>query len=139
MCARSVVVDAARRRAALQRTAHDDQDRAATAPAPDDALADADARQIFWEIVQGCLREERERLLVQLMFELGLRSAEVQAARPDLFPTVADVYRTTRNILDRLRRNRDLQAWLAEGDLDVRLSRTRTRTRTHARTRTACA
>jgi hypothetical protein len=119
MCARSVVVDAARRRAALQRIDHDGEDRPDDSLSPDDSLAEEDARMIFWEIVDGCLRDDRERLLVQLMFEIGLRSADVQAARPDLFPTVADVYRTTRNILDRLRRSRDLQAWLAEGGLDV--------------------
>jgi DNA-directed RNA polymerase specialized sigma24 family protein len=119
MCARSVVIDAARRRAALQRIDLGATDHADASLSPDESLAEEDARLIFWEIVESCLRDEREHVLVTLMFEVGLRSADVQAARPELFPTVADVYRTTRNILDRLRRNRDLQAWLAEGGLDV--------------------
>jgi hypothetical protein len=123
MCARSVVVDAARRRAALQRLGTEGHQHAAAVLAPDEELAGIDARDRFWAIVESCLRDDRERALMRLMFELGLRSADVQACRPELFPTVADVYRTTRNILDRLRRNRDLAVWLGEGGLETAASR----------------
>ncbi len=54
-------------------------------------------------------------MLIYLKYELGLKSAEIQARRPDLFPSVGDVYRLERNILDRLRRSEALERWFAEG------------------------
>jgi hypothetical protein len=46
---------------------------------------------------------------------LGLTSAEVQRRRPDLFPAVGEVYRVTRNLLDRLRRSPEMARWMREG------------------------
>ena len=56
-------------------------------------------------LIDSHLSSEEERALIYLKYELGLKSAEVQGRRPDLFPTVNDVYRVTRNLLDRLRRS----------------------------------
>ncbi len=64
-------------------------------------------RAELWANVDKHIRMPRERVLLRLRYELGLRSTEIQMRRPDLFPDVAAVYRTTRNLLDRLRR--DLQ------------------------------
>jgi hypothetical protein len=41
----------------------------------------------------------------------------VQLRRPDLFSSVDAVYTVTRNLLDRLRRNRELRAWLDREEL----------------------
>jgi hypothetical protein len=83
-------------------------------PAPAELHADADNRARFWAIVNDSLHDESERVLAHLVYECNLKSAEVQARRPDLFPTVGDVYRITRNVLDRLKRNRALLAWFAD-------------------------
>jgi hypothetical protein len=74
-------------------------------------VAEAEGRARLRELVLRHARDERDRAIIALSYELGLRSAAVQAARPDLFPTVADVYRATRNLLDRLGRSHELRAW----------------------------
>jgi hypothetical protein len=117
MCARSVVMDVAReRQRAARATAalpidHAAVEQAASTPAPDEGVAANDAAEFIWRVIDRSLRDERERVLVRLTFELGLRPAQVHARRPDLFPTAAEVYRVTRNILDRLRRTPELRNW----------------------------
>lgn len=111
-CVHSVVVDAQRRRPAPLPL-----DAAGTRPdlmpSPEETVTAAEERARLRELVLRHVRDERDRAIVVLSYELGLRSAAVQAARPDLFPTVADVYRATRNLLDRLGRSRELRAWFA--------------------------
>lgn len=114
MCARSAAIDAVRMRGSafsLDESPIEEPDRS---PAPSEANADHDARARFWAIVNGTLRDDCERVLAHLVYECGLKPAEVQARRPDLFPSVADVYRITRNLLDRLKRNRAMRAWAAD-------------------------
>ncbi|MER3420050.1 MAG: hypothetical protein C4290_05795 [Chloroflexota bacterium] len=111
-CVHSATVDARRRRPApLPLDAVNA--RPDLAPSPEEAVAEAEERERLRELVLRHARDERDRAIIVLSYELGLRSAAVQAARPDLFPTVADVYRTTRNLLDRLSRSRELHAWFA--------------------------
>jgi DNA-directed RNA polymerase specialized sigma24 family protein len=117
MCARSVMMDAAREQQRIARACaslpldHMSVQHAASTPAPDDGVAADAAAEMLWQVIDRGLRDARERVLVMLTFELGLRPSQVQARRPDLFPTVADVYRITRNILDRLRRAPELRDW----------------------------
>ena len=58
---------------------------------------------------------EQERLLVCLMYVHGLKPSEVCAGYARLFPSVEDVYRVKRNLLERLRRNRRLRASYTRG------------------------
>jgi DNA-directed RNA polymerase specialized sigma24 family protein len=117
MCARSVMMDAAREQQRIARGCaslpldHVSVQHAASTPAPDDGVAADAAAEMLWQVIDRSLRDARERVLVTLTFELGLRPSQIQARRPDLFPTVADVYRITRNILDRLRRAPELRDW----------------------------
>ncbi len=62
-------------------------------------------RQELWRTVDAALVDDAERLLLHLTFVRGLPPREVQARAPERFPSVADVYRVKRNVLDRLRRN----------------------------------
>jgi RNA polymerase sigma factor (sigma-70 family) len=126
-CAFSAAIDAAREQA---RTISLDQPRLTrsgdTSPLGDslmdttqtaeERITDEAARRSLWEIVEKHLSNEQERTFVYLKYELGLKSADIQSRRPDLFPSVNDVYRTTRNLLDRLRRSPELMAWLGGGD-----------------------
>jgi DNA-directed RNA polymerase specialized sigma24 family protein len=112
LCARSVVLDTTRRRRDLLSL---ETAAAVTGPrgAPDARLLDSYARAEFWRLVAAQLRNERERVVVHSIYGLGLTSAETLAQRPDLFPTIQDAYRVTRNVLDRLRRNQTLRAWFS--------------------------
>jgi hypothetical protein len=118
MCAQSVATDIARRQAgptvSLERIGGELLDRGQT---PDEVQADRAARDSFWNLISEHLRGDRERAVIALGFKLGLKSAEIQAQRPDLFGDVRDVYRTTRNVLDRLARSPDLRVWLEQEGL----------------------
>jgi len=82
-------------------------------PTPEEIVTARAAGAEVRAVIGSLLRGEREQVLVYLMYELGLRSAEVQAKRPDLFASVREVYATTRNVQDRLSRSAALRAWLA--------------------------
>jgi DNA-directed RNA polymerase specialized sigma24 family protein len=126
-CAFSAAIDAAREQA---RTISLDQPRLTrsgdsstlgeslvdSTPTAEERIADEAARRSLWEVVEKHLNSEEERAFVYLKYELGLKSAEIQSRRPDLFPSVNDVYRTTRNLLDRLRRSPELIEWMGGGD-----------------------
>lgn len=104
MCARSVTLDEERSRIRTSEldTARDVPDEQ---PAAEDRLAGREQAEALLQRVAGHLRDERERVLFVLTYQTGLRPAEIQRRRPDLFADVAEVYRLTRNILDRLRRD----------------------------------
>lgn len=112
LCSRSVVLDELRRRARfvpLEEGQHDAENGMEEQSHADIEPIDAPS---FWRLVDEHLRDERDRLIVHLTYELGLRPAEIQHRHPDLFPSIRDVYRITRNILDRLRRSSALATWL---------------------------
>lgn len=111
MVTASVVADA--QRSQMQRQlAEIPEDLTDPSPPVAEQIVDQAVRDQFWQAVGGLMRSERERQLVSLHWMLGLRSAEVQARRPDLFPTVTSVYRTARNIMERLRRDEWLRRWI---------------------------
>jgi hypothetical protein len=114
MCARSAAMDAVQWRTRLQSLDAAPIERSDGRPTPAEAEADRDARTRFWAIVNASLRDERERVLAHLNYEVGLRPCEILAQRPDFFHSSAEVYQVTRNIVDRLRRSRELQAWVGQ-------------------------
>lgn len=66
---------------------------------------DAVARREFWQVIQRHFRSEADRVLAQLSFVEGLPPREICRRVPTLFPTVSDVYKVKRNMLDRLRQS----------------------------------
>jgi hypothetical protein len=61
-------------------------------------------------VIEGEVRDDAERLIVSLCLMQGSKPRDVFARYPELFASVADVYRVKRNLLDRLRRNPAVQA-----------------------------
>lgn len=110
MCTHSVLLDDARARshARLQPLSEQIAERAAM---PDTAAHTMSAmgRAALWEAIRAELQGEAERQVAHLCLVLDLKPREVQATRPDLFPTVGDVYRVKRNVLDRLKRSAAIQ------------------------------
>lgn len=110
LCARSVAVDEARRRAGIARL-DDASESFMPSRSGGSDLEEAATRATLWSVVECHLRDARERVLVTLRYRNGLTAAEVQARRPDLFADAAEVYRVSRNLLDRLRRSPAMRAW----------------------------
>lgn len=71
-----------------------------------------DSVQELWTLIERALPDRRERRLVYLLFVLDLKPRDIVHTAPQDFPTAQEVYRLTRNVLDRLRRNPALRAWV---------------------------
>jgi len=113
LCVHSVVADELRLRQArqLEETLESiEQEPAASDPA-EDVISQLSAHNL-WQIVQAEVNGEEEQLLLHLVYVQGLKPGEISAQHRHLFPTVDDVYRVKRNVLERLRRNRRLLALL---------------------------
>ncbi len=77
-------------------------------PAAED---DADDGSELWEIINSLLPTEREKRVAYLVIHCGLKPREVMQQCPGLFNDVKDIYRTYRNVLERLKRNSDQIRW----------------------------
>jgi hypothetical protein len=114
LCARSAAIDTVRRHAERRLDAGEFStggvyaDACTAADPGPDLVISAE----FWYVIRSHLHSEHERVLIDQRFRMGLTSRQIQAQRPDLFPTIGDVYGTKRNVLERLRRSRRLRAWL---------------------------
>ncbi|HEY4388030.1 MAG TPA: hypothetical protein VGN34_26580 [Ktedonobacteraceae bacterium] len=110
MCVHSVVADEVRSRQARQY--EETLDSLAQEPASDDPADDVVSNlsaQGLWQIIQEELNGEDERVLVYLAYVQGMKPSEITSIHRRLFPSVDDVYRIKRNVLERLRRNKRLQ------------------------------
>ncbi len=108
MCVHSVVADEVRSRQSRQyeETLELIEHEPASEDPADDVVATISA-QGLWQVIQ-----EEERLLIYLAYIHGMKPSEISSQNRRLFPTVDDVYRIKRNVLERLRRNRRLQLLL---------------------------
>src|SRR5215469_7198873 len=72
----------------------------------------------MWEIIRSLLPNQRERRLAYLLYYYGLKPREVLRYCPNEFSSIQEIYRLTRNILERLIRNRDQLRWrLSDGEM----------------------
>lgn len=67
------------------------------------------ARRELWDVINATLVDANERLVARLSFVGGLSPREILARHPAKFRDVLEVYRTKRNMIERLRRNTTLQ------------------------------
>jgi hypothetical protein len=112
LCVHSVLLDELRARRAGTLTSLEEVPH--TAPADTDAERAALgslAGQQLWNLVMRELNDEAERTVAFLSFARDLKPAEIQRRHPELYASIADVYRVKRNLLERLRRNPDIQAF----------------------------
>jgi hypothetical protein len=70
------------------------------------------AAEQLWTTIARQLNDEPERVVAYQSFARDLKPAEIYGHFPELYESVADVYRIKRNILDRLRRSPDIRAFL---------------------------
>ena len=70
----------------------------------------------LWDAFKSLLPNEREQRLAYMLYFCGLKPRQIVQYCPNEFSNVREVFRLTRNILDRLRRNKDRLRWLLEDD-----------------------
>jgi hypothetical protein len=116
MCLGSVLLDQARARRRQAWVSIDDvAPEACVSADPFGQVIDRLERRQLWQTIDVELPDARERLVAHLSFVAGLSPREILARRPEKFVDVFDVYRTKRNMIDRLRRSMAL-AHLLEGE-----------------------
>ncbi|HZU68241.1 MAG TPA: sigma-70 family RNA polymerase sigma factor [Ktedonobacteraceae bacterium] len=110
MCVHSVIADEVRSRQSRQyeETLELIENEPASEDPADDVVSTISA-QGLWQVIQEELNGEEERVLIYLAYIHGMKPSEISSQHHRLFPTVEDVYRIKRNVLERLRRNRRLQ------------------------------
>jgi hypothetical protein len=64
-----------------------------------------------WETLKTMLPDEREQRLAYLLFHCGLKPREIVRFCPQEFSDVQEIYRTRRNMMERLLRNVDQLRW----------------------------
>jgi len=115
MCTHSVLIDEARGRRSAEMTSLEDADQETDGRADMEAMALGSlAGRELWSTIQRVLTEEVDRRVLYLSFASELKPGEIHARHPELFPTVADIYRIKRNALDRLRRSAEIRGFLDE-------------------------
>lgn len=106
-CLNSAVMDAMRQLEARQR-----EESLENVDTKETGDKTSESAQELWDILERALPDRRERRLAYLLFVLDYKPREVAQLFPRDFPTAQEVYRMTRNMLDRLRRNPSLLSWL---------------------------
>jgi|GEM_PF-1797101 len=113
-CAASVVADDQRQRQQWSREERlSALEREPQVADPADAIAGQQAARDLWRAMSREVSCEAERLLLESCVQ-GVQPRDLASRYPDLFPTIDAVYDTKRNLLERLRRSRAVQAWRRE-------------------------
>jgi len=76
-------------------------------------------REELWTWLNARLKNEKERLVLYNSFVLAMKPRELSAQYPDTFDDVKEVYRVKENIMARLRRDKELEAFLQAGQPDA--------------------
>jgi hypothetical protein len=106
MCLASVLLDEARaRRRAAWVSLDDLGTETPVGGDPSEQVVSRLAQRELWNIVDDALKEPNERLIARLSFVGGLSPREILARHPERFTDVFHVYRSKRNMIERLRRS----------------------------------
>lgn len=115
MCTHSLLIDEARGRRSAELTSLDEAEQESDRRTDIEALAVGSlAGQDLWSTILRVLPEELDRRVLYLSFASELKPGEIHERHPELFASVADVYRIKRNALDRLRRSAEIREFLGE-------------------------
>jgi RNA polymerase sigma factor (sigma-70 family) len=112
MCVHSAVIDHLRQK---QETIRLEETQEAVVPsdAPEAhverSVLSRDHRRQFWQAVDSRLQNEKEKQLVYGMFVLDLKPRELADEFRGVFRDIQEIYRIKENVMDRLRRDQELQ------------------------------
>ena len=114
LCVHSVIVDHLRSSTAFT-TAIDESNISnglATRGAGFDKMVLEDIyREELWKIIRGKLHNEKEETVFYCCYTLDMKPREIYRQYPQRFHDVREIYRIKENLLARLRRDRELQAF----------------------------
>jgi hypothetical protein len=114
LCVHSVLMDEVRTRRARTSTSLEELvESAAPLASTEHNVIGGLAGEQLWAAVLGHVQDEAERQVAQLSFTRDLKPAEIFDRHPELYASVADVYRIKRNLLERLRRSPEIREFLA--------------------------
>ncbi|HEY2592604.1 MAG TPA: sigma-70 family RNA polymerase sigma factor [Chloroflexota bacterium] len=111
MCVHSVLMDEMRARRSAASLDDVPEWLASRTSAERTVLGELSGQQL-WDAIARELQDEAERRVVHLSFARDLKPAEIAERYPDLFASVADVYRIKRNVIERLRRSAEIRSFL---------------------------
>jgi DNA-directed RNA polymerase specialized sigma24 family protein len=105
-CVKTTAIDIGRSQAASERAWL--QITADVPATPDQIVLGELDRDALWQLVIGLTTTALDRITLIESCVYGLPPRAIQARHPELFPNVASVYTTKRNLFNRLQRNHDL-------------------------------
>jgi hypothetical protein len=106
-CVSATVIDTARAEAARDRV-HQATDKPRPVD-PEKAVVEESMRTELWQMLYRMTATEQERIILSESFALQYTPHTILARHPNLFADVADIYRTKRNLYERLRRSPELR------------------------------
>lgn len=119
-CAQSIFFDAQRSRQWQMATCESYEeilktlDTASSHDDPANTVETILSLQEIWRIISTMVTAQEELLILHQCCLAGCTPSELQRLYPTIYPSIDDVYRIKRNVLQRLRRNRQLQAYFSE-------------------------
>jgi len=113
LCVHSVLMDEIRARRAAPVNSLDEIPETAAAPhnAEHNVIGKLAGEQL-WAAISAELQDEPEQVVAHLSFRRDFKPSEIFNRHPGLYASVADVYRIKRNLIERLRRNPEVRAFL---------------------------
>jgi DNA-directed RNA polymerase specialized sigma24 family protein len=113
LCVHSVILDEVRARRARVAVSLDEvPETFSTTASAERSVLNEVSREQLWTAVLDEVSDEAEYQVTYLAFVRDLKPGEIYDRRPELFESVADVYRIKRNVLQRLRRSPRMQEFL---------------------------
>jgi hypothetical protein len=82
-------------------------------PSIEEQITDQFERQELWETVAASTHNEKDAIVLEWSFVYDLKPSAIYAENSDRFESLDEVYRVKRNVLNRLRRNSDLQRFFS--------------------------
>jgi len=114
LCVHSVLMDEVRSRRASAATPLDEIPE--TLPSRTDnerTVVGKLAGEQLWHAIIGELQDKAEERVIYLSFARDMKPADIAERHPELFASVADVYRVKRNVIERLRRSATIRGFLS--------------------------
>ncbi len=111
LCARSVRIDSHRREEKRQLLVRLEDTRASTGDTTSRPALDNVMQQELFATIEQRLKDEQERLVIHLSFQVGLPPRHIAQECADVFADAADVRRVKERVVRRLSNDLALQDW----------------------------